>query len=405
MKKELVNYIDIVPVMYAQIRHNKSSIWRNMAMLNKTGYYMLNTDSIEGNYSISDGGCEIQSGGAYYYCNMRIISLFTIRGCSIDPDLYSVFRCQFSNGSGILTSQEKDTVIKRDFGFYFLEFGQGSIQLQTNHENPFSEGDVVQLQFSGNIRRISALTKGVRWCKKESGTFKPISLQDSPIMTLVPSGQDGCTQFSLIFYHITQNDTDLEIMCDMKSSIYDTECREYSNTPKILINTSIETKGNEWRLSPIIIYDKDGIINSHNFTMQGSGKTIQLLCMASTFSATKLAVLNWCVRKNDQVIWNKIVLQEEEIKASGNNSGESVKFSRIIYHIKQYDRAVHFRCEVSKSSLNACGSGLSFVNVTISKKKEKTPPATENQKSITAGTTVLSLTSTEHQISSTVTVY
>ncbi|XP_062585111.1 uncharacterized protein LOC134246766 [Saccostrea cucullata] len=198
-------------------------------------------------------------------------------------------------------------------GFYFLEFGQGSIQLQTNHENPFSEGDVVQLQFSGNIRRISALTKGVRWCKKESGTFKPISLQDSPIMTLVPSGQDGCTQFSLIFYHITQNDTDLEIMCDMKSSIYDTECREYSNTPKILINTSIETKGNEWRLSPIIIYDKDGIINSHNFTMQGSGKTIQLLCMASTFSATKLAVLNWCVRKNDQVIWNKIVLQEEEI--------------------------------------------------------------------------------------------
>ncbi|XP_062607991.1 uncharacterized protein LOC134269799 isoform X2 [Saccostrea cucullata] len=222
-------------------------------------------------------------------------------------------------------------------------------------------------------------------------------------MTLVPSGQDGCTQFSLIFYHITQNDTDLEIMCDMKSSIYDTECREYSNTPKILINTSIETKGNEWRLSPIIIYDKDGIINSHNFTMQGSGKTIQLLCMASTFSAPKLAVLNWCVRKNDQVIWNRIVLQEEEIKAFGNDSVESVKFSRIIYHMTQYDRAVHFRCEVSKSSLNACGTGLSFVNVTISKKEEKNPIATENQRTVTAGTTVLSLTSTENHITSTVT--
>ncbi|XP_062607994.1 uncharacterized protein LOC134269802 [Saccostrea cucullata] len=239
--KKLFNHRDSVPVMFAQIR--KSSTWRNIVMLNNTGYYLLNTDPIERNNSTSDGVCENRTDNYHHECSLRIISTFKMNGCSIDPDLFFVYRCQFSNGSGIFTSFENESVGKGGLRVYDIDFRQGSIELQTNNENPFSEGDVVQLQFSGNIRRVPAFTKGVKCCKKKFGKFKPISLQDSPIMTLVPSGQNGCNQHSLIFYHITQNDTELEIMCDAEDRIRTTRCSETSDSPKILINTSIKTKG------------------------------------------------------------------------------------------------------------------------------------------------------------------
>ncbi|XP_062620587.1 uncharacterized protein LOC134282163 [Saccostrea cucullata] len=302
-----------------------------------------------------------------------------------------------------LKKKERET--KRDGSILRIEnpdditFRRGNIKIQTNSQNSFRVGDVVELEFNGDVEGIISLTESVKWCKRTEGEFRPISLQDAPMITLVPIGGIYCSQISRIFYHIAQNDTDLEIMCDLDFWLKNkNRCAGGYNSPKLMINTSIED--NEWRISQIIIYDKFGVINPNNFSIEGTGRTIHLLCVASALSTTKAPVMNWCVRKKDHVTWSKIVLQEEEIKAFGNNSVEALKFSRITYHITQYDKVVQFLCEISASSLNSCGSGLNLVNVTISKNEDKIQERidiTETQEPIITSTTVLPLESTEHQ--------
>lgn len=57
----------------------------------------------------------------------------------------------------------------------------------------------------------------IRWCKNVSGQYEVISLQDTPQTQIVSQSKDGCTfvQKSEIFYHITDEDNELEIMCEL----------------------------------------------------------------------------------------------------------------------------------------------------------------------------------------------
>lgn len=87
--------------------------------------------------------------------------------------------------------------------------------------------------------------KDIRWCKKDSGKFKPMSLQDQPLTSLVSRSEDGCvlTQESKIFYHIERNDTDLEIMCESGYKTYRKECGIEGANATLYINTDMATGG------------------------------------------------------------------------------------------------------------------------------------------------------------------
>lgn len=62
------------------------------------------------------------------------------------------------------------------------------------------------------------ILQDIRWCKHVSGKYEVISLQDTPQMQIVSQSKDGCifVQKSEIFYHITDEDNELEIMCELE---------------------------------------------------------------------------------------------------------------------------------------------------------------------------------------------
>lgn len=57
----------------------------------------------------------------------------------------------------------------------------------------------------------------IRWCKSVSGQYEVISLHENHQTHNVSQSDDGCTivKISEIFYHITKEDNDLEIMCEL----------------------------------------------------------------------------------------------------------------------------------------------------------------------------------------------
>lgn len=61
------------------------------------------------------------------------------------------------------------------------------------------------------------ILQDIRWCKSVAGQYEVISLQENPQTQIVSQSEDGCTflQKSEIFYHITDEDNDPEIMCEL----------------------------------------------------------------------------------------------------------------------------------------------------------------------------------------------
>lgn len=81
----------------------------------------------------------------------------------------------------------------------------------------------------------------IRWCKKQNGKFSVFQLQDDPITSIVQRSNNGCTimQESVIFYHITNQDTNLEIMCE--SPFYTNEGDECGRKRGINLKLDIPT--------------------------------------------------------------------------------------------------------------------------------------------------------------------
>lgn len=93
-----------------------------------------------------------------------------------------------------------------------------------------------------NIRfHLKRIFDGV---KKIAGTFKVMSLQEPPLTEIFSRSKNGCVvvQKSVIFYHVSQYDTLLDIMCESGYSDYGNECGERGiNIPFRIPITYIKT--------------------------------------------------------------------------------------------------------------------------------------------------------------------
>lgn len=228
----------------------------------------------------------------------------------------------------------------------------------------YETGDVLQLQCIGEIESINSMpSKDIRWCRKENGKFKLLSFQDPPRTDVVKRSKDGCTvvQNSTLFYHISQNDTAFEIMCE---SGWSNACGIKGINATLNIPT-IDTQPDKWRMLPILIHDKTSLLNPRQIALHGPGKTIHLQCTASVHSHnTSIAkIINWCVRKQNNATWTEVKLQGKKKVATSNISGEITVFSKVEYHITVFDKDVHFLCEISHYSF--CGNGLASSNISI----------------------------------------
>lgn len=83
--------------------------------------------------------------------------------------------------------------------------------------------------------------QGIRWCKSASGQIKTISLQEKPNTHNISRRKDRCTfmQQSDIFNRITNDDTDLEIMCELNDK-YSTTSRKSRSNSLLYISTDIK---------------------------------------------------------------------------------------------------------------------------------------------------------------------
>lgn len=58
------------------------------------------------------------------------------------------------------------------------------------------------------------------------------------------------------------------------------------------------TTGDKWTLSPVIIYNEDSMLHPQNITMEGIGRTVQLLCVGSKVNQTKSVMVKSYFRCN-----------------------------------------------------------------------------------------------------------
>ncbi|XP_062575703.1 uncharacterized protein LOC134237591 [Saccostrea cucullata] len=239
-----VNRNKMIPEMFMEIRQSNSRNWRTLAKANTTGSYILDKDEKLGKYTIRPRSCE----GGEFRCRITITASFTLSKCTIDPGLYSVFRCKVSNGSDVFTSEENNFVSTKVKPTHIQTpvITRRSNAIRASDEDFPRPWFVVHLKCTGEIESINGIpSQNIRWCMKIEDKFKEISLQHYPNTTLVWNSSDSCRhiQRSEIIYHIMQSDSFLEIMCESGYSIYARECGRGSISSTILINTSITTEG------------------------------------------------------------------------------------------------------------------------------------------------------------------
>lgn len=99
------------------------------------------------------------------------------------------------------------------------------------------------------------LKQDIRWCKKISGKFKVMSLQDRSQTVITSRSKDGCRviQKSVIFYHVSQNDTLLDIMCESGYPDYGYECGERGINLQIRIPITLIERGKNTSLSVLYV--------------------------------------------------------------------------------------------------------------------------------------------------------
>ncbi|XP_061185616.1 uncharacterized protein LOC133193676 isoform X3 [Saccostrea echinata] len=347
---------NIIPSVTLRFLQNKSTHWRYICMANVTGFYWLNKNKTS----------------EFFFANQR---------------------CGYHDHYGNSFCGQSPKMLQ----------GPTIIRGRTkNNTELYRVGDVIQLQCVGEIESINGIpSENIKWCKKTPSGFRELKLQEPPLTTPLSSSEDGCThvQKSEIFYHLTQTDEELEIIC-IAGDRHSRECGQFGIRSNILIKARTEVDG-IWRMPPIIIYDSDGLINPQNIRTYGTGKIIYLFCSASMVSTSKEEVMTCCVKKGESnEKWTKIRLQEDEMYITLNNSAETVQISRITYHVTEYDNVVHFLCEMSTSSMSTCGSGSRSINLPIyfnSDKIQNRAATSKNQETTAVSATMLPLSSTEHQ--------
>nr|XP_034310132.1 uncharacterized protein LOC105344558 isoform X4 [Crassostrea gigas] len=339
-----------------QLRRNSNDNWTTVVELNRSSVLWKSENTF------------FKFRGKYYDQGVTLTGIIQSKQCTVDPKISPDLRCVLSDESGIIDSSSETRILSiegrtpgnmTDISIVPQEL------FQDKDEIYFEEDDVLQLQCIAEVENINGFpNKDIRWCKNESGKFQKLSLQHPPLTSIVSRSKDGCSvvQKSVIFYHILQNDTDVDLMCE---SGYSGTCGKSGINLTISIPTA-NTNKDKWKVSPIVIHDRESVLNKNLIKLNGAGKTIYLLCTASTlFQQESLQnKMNWCFKRQVNETWTKISPQEKKVEVVSNSSGETTIFSRIKYHVTVLDRDIFFLCEISRYS--RCGLGLAHATTNIS---------------------------------------
>uniref|UniRef100_A0A8W8MC94 Ig-like domain-containing protein n=1 Tax=Magallana gigas TaxID=29159 RepID=A0A8W8MC94_MAGGI len=282
-----------------------------------------------------------------------------LKTCKDDP--YPSFRCQIIDGTNTIDSSEE---VQLEITGNPKYIDSPSIIFPLTSK-AFELGEVLQLQCTGEKDFRTQTDTDIRWCKSVSGQYQVISLQDTPQTQIVSQREDGCTyvQKSEIFYHITEEDNDLDIMCELEYIKNSKICGKGRFNSTLRISTHL--KGDGWTLSPIMIYNEDSMLNSQNITLEGIGNTVQLICVGSNTNQTDSIMegMMWCIRKTNNTEWTPIVLQENKLETVINSSGKIRIYSKVTYHLIGLEKSIDIMCQISSSP--KCGSGVISSNVSL----------------------------------------
>ncbi|XP_065929730.1 uncharacterized protein [Magallana gigas] len=341
---------DSRPEMFLQFRQNQTSEWETIVEVNEAGTFLINSvtaieTDLERNKPCTRGRFNIIR--CWIYANISI----HLETCK--DHIFPSLRCQLSNGTEIIErSRDLELEIKGKPTFIDSPSIVNSLTSKV-----FEPGEVLQLQCSGDKNFSTQTNTDIRWCKSASGQYEVISLQENPQTQIVSQREDDCTfvQKSEIFYHITDDDNDPEFMCELGYNAYRKICGKGRFNSTLRIPTNL--KGDKWTLSPVIIYNEDSMLHPQNITIEGIGRTVQLLCVGSKVNQTKSVMekIMWCIRKKNNTKWKPIVLQEDKIESMINTSGKITIYSKITYHLIGLDKYIDVMCQISSST--NCGSG------------------------------------------------
>uniref|UniRef100_A0A8W8MFI9 Uncharacterized protein n=1 Tax=Magallana gigas TaxID=29159 RepID=A0A8W8MFI9_MAGGI len=79
--------------------------------------------------------------------------------------------------------------------------------------------------------------------------------------------------------------------------------------------------GDEWTISPVIIYDEHSILDPQNIALEVMGKTVHITCIASVGSSNNtMEELMWYIRKKNMNKSKHIILQEDKTETMANLS-------------------------------------------------------------------------------------
>lgn len=338
--------------------------WTSILEANDTLIYRVNEDTTFDDFSIT-----FFSGTCGSWCFAMFKAIVRSDTCMMDHHTFLKARCGIIEENKTIYSSEISIFsVKGESPKYMHSISNVDERFSKDRSNTlYKMDDVVQLQCVGEVENVnSSPTKDIRWCKKISGKFKVMSLQDRSQTVITSRSKDGCrvVQKSAIFYHVSQNDTLLDIMCESGYPDYGYECGERGINLQIRIPiTLIERE--EWRMSPIILFDKQSVLNPKRIKLEGAGKLLNLICTASilTRSTYFSKYVNWCIKKEKKAEWTQVSLQESEEKATLISGGKITFYSKIQYHVTVVDSDVHFLCEISNSK--TCGTGFTSVQTSV----------------------------------------
>ncbi|XP_078320702.1 uncharacterized protein LOC111112994 isoform X3 [Crassostrea virginica] len=315
-----------------------------------------------------------------YRCSVDFSVQVQFEQCLRDSEK-PTFRCRILSKN--LTVDRSEDVRLQLTGRLPKDIGMPTITLPDNLQRTtiakFKGGDVLKIQCTGEIENTDLLPReNFRWCKSvtsQSGTekYEIISIQDDAVSNITSESIDGCALIkrSEIFYHVSKEDINFNITCELGYKSYDKKCGLGRFNGMLSIPTTAELD-HKWKLSPILIHDEDNILDSRKITLEGWGKTFTLLATASVRATneTKVERMQWCVKKENDTTWKRVKLQEDAIQAMDNSSETITLFSKITYHVTVQDGSIDFLVELSPSS--TCKSGNYFTNISLLIKEKGT---------------------------------
>eukprot|EP00105_Crassostrea_gigas_P041167 XP_019925315.1 PREDICTED: uncharacterized protein LOC109619525 [Crassostrea gigas] len=193
-----------------EFQPNKMKGWVPIVKVNKSGMFQIH--HLEANrseaYRLAENVCDFNTLGCTFDARVSL----KLKKCPDERNGLPSFRCQASNEYETANYSEE---IELQITGQPTYIEPPSIVHPLNPKI-FTVGDVLQLQCTGK-KDYRAESETIRWCKSVSGQYEVISLHENHQTHNVSQSDDGCTvvQTSEIFYHITKEDNDLEIICEL----------------------------------------------------------------------------------------------------------------------------------------------------------------------------------------------